>query len=136
MAYQILRINQLKKGMDVVVNLGFRTKTLYFASQKIFEKEFAQRMAKAELNVQHDLDQEVYDRAHPSFYSREDLKEMLLARNMITETQTPEDLPTKSAIWANLKNYQNSEVLTLWNKIFKTTLGQPKTITPITSVIK
>lgn len=126
MAYKILSETELKgKGLDVHVDLGFRKKTLYFESRKVFDADFPTRMAQAELNVQYDLDQEAYDRDHPAFYSREDLKEFLMARNMIKPTQTVEDLPTKSAIWANMKDYSNSETLSIWNKIFKTTLGQP-----------
>ena len=127
MAYQIKRITELKgarKGIDVLVDLGFRTKTLYFVSQKVFDAEFPERMMQAELNVQHELDQEAYDRAHPTFYSREDLKELLIARNMISPTQTAEDLPTKSAIWSSMTDYSTSQTLSIWNKLFGTTLGQ------------
>jgi hypothetical protein len=120
MAYKILRITNLKKGFDVHVDLGFRKKTLYFESQKVFDAEFANRMAQAELNVQHDLDREAYDAEHPTFYSREDVKKLLIARNMIRENQTVEDLPTKSAFLSRLTDYERSEARILWNKIFGT----------------
>jgi len=129
MAYQIKSITKLtgkRKGLDVAVNLGFQQKTLYFSSQKVFDAEFPARMMNAELHVQHDLDQAAYDKLHPTFYSREDMHKMLLDRNMIRETQTVEDLPTKSAIWAGMTDMSTSEALSIWNKIFKTTLGQPK----------
>jgi len=128
MAYQIKSITKLtgkRKGLDVTVDLGFRQMTLYFSSQKVFDAEFPARMMQAELNVQHDLDQEAYDRAHPTFYSREDLKEMLVAKYIINENQTPEDIPTNSAIWAKTKDWATTDVSDLWNKIFGTNLGQP-----------
>lgn len=120
MAYQILKITPLKKGFDVLVDLGFRHKRLFFRDQKTFDLEFPSRMAQAELNVQADLDQKAFDALHPTYYSREDMHNFLVERNMIREDQTVEDLPTKNAILARLTDYEQSEVRIFLNKLFGT----------------